>query len=655
MKNTTRARRRTVSAAMVAVAMGASVLTASAAGTASAASAVTVTRDGGLAVDAPLGRVFVGDEANNSVEAADTSGNLIGTVPGITGVTSLAVSDDGSTVYAAAFGGNEIVAIDAKTLTVTARYVVPTTKGPQYVAFSGGKVWFTYGDQWDSNLGSVDPAKDPSDPTAVTMGQFTDPYPNQGFWNPALMSTNPAEPGVIAMADSGMSTDSEGVLDVSSGTPKVVAFHFGDYSLNNGIDDIQLVPGGTQVLINGTNRDAYANGKFTPDGSYPQGQSAAVAPDGTVAQVAGGEISVYRPAASVPLRSYAASPVTPSLAWAPDESRIYALEGQEGGPFTLRVLTDPTKTVPTLTASAPSSATRGKALTVKGKLSAATALPAGTRLAVTRTDLDSPQGKALAPVTVNSDGTYSFTDTPPAGGTVTYTVSYAGSGALAAVSTSAKVAVSRTTPSLTLNDNNQQYGYGTTVTFTAHLGSEYKNKVVQIWANPYGGDKPNTELKSGTVNSSGNLSVSLRLTRNTTLSAVYAGDDRTAPRTVTSTVYTRVWESGSLSGQYRNAKIGSTEYAWFHKNSDAVFNTTMMYYPGRKERVDFQVYSGGSWRTTNSQYFALPPSGDAKINLGAAGQANIKARIRVVYVQGSSGDDVNATNNGAWQYLNITN
>lgn len=640
---------------MVAVAMGASVLTVSVAGPASAASAVTVTQDGGLAVDAPLGRVFVGDEANSSVEAADTSGNLIGTVPGITGVSSLAVSDDGSTVYAAAFGGNEIVAIDAQTLAVKARYVVPTTKGPQYVVFAGGKVWFTYGDQWDSNLGSVDPSKDPSDPTAVTMGQFTDPYPNQGFWNPALMSTNPAEPGVIAMADSGLSTDSEGVLDVSSGTPQVVAFHYGDYSLNSGISDIQLVPGGTQVLINGTSRDAYANGEITPDGSYPQGQSAAVAPDGTVAQVEGGKVSVYRPDASLPLRSYSVSPVTVSLAWAPDESRVYALEGQEGGPFTLGVLTDPEKTVPALTVSAPSSATRGKALTVKGKLSAATALPAGTRLAVTRTDMDSPQGKALAPVTVNSDGTYSFTDTPPAGGTVTYTVSYAGSSTLAATSASAKVGVSRTTPSLTLNDNKKEYGYGTTVTFTAHLGSEYKNKVVQIWANPYGGDKPNAELKSGTVNSGGNLSVSLRLTRNTTLSAVYAGDDRTAPRTVTSTVYTRVWEDGSLSGEYRNAKIGSTEYAWYHKNSDAFFNTSMMYYQGRQERVDLQVYYEGSWRTADSQYIALPASGNLKVDLGAPGEANIKARVRVVYVKGSSGDDINASNYGSWHYMNITN
>ena len=635
--------------------MGASVLTLSAAGTSSAATAVTVAQDGGIAADGPLGRVFVGDAANGTVQAADTSGALIGTVSGIAGVSALAVSDDGSTVYAACPGTHEIVAIDAQTLTVKARYTVATDTGPRYVAYSAGKVWFTYGDQWSGNLGSVDPAKDPSDSTAVSLGLFPSPGGNQGLWNPALISTNPAEPGVLALADTGMSTDSMAVVDVTGAAPQLTAWYWGNYSLNSGIDDIDLVPGGSQVLVNGTNRDAYANGSFTADGAYPAGQSAAVAPNGMVAQIDGGAVKVYQPGAASALRTYTVTSGVSSVDWAPDESRIYALEGSPGGVQTLQVLTDPQKASSSLTVSAPASATRGKPLTVTGKLSAATTLPAGTRLAVTRTDMDSPTGKALAAVTVASDGTYSFTDTPPAGGTVTYGVSYAGSSTVSGTSASAKVNVSRTTPSLTLNDNDKQYGYGTTVTFTAHLGSEYTNKTVQIWANPYGGDKPNALLKSGTVNSSGNLSVSLRLTRNTTLSAVYAGDDRTAPRTVTSTVYTRVWAHGSLSGQYRYGEIGSTEYSWYHKDGDAVFNTSMMYYKGRKERVDLQVYYDGAWQAADSQYIALPSSGNLSIDLGGPGEAGIKARVRYAYVKGSSGDDINASNYGSWRYMYFTN
>ena len=42
--------------------------------------------------------------------------------------------------------------------------------------------------------------------------------------------------------------------------------------------------------------------------------------------------------------------------------------------------------------NAPATATRAKKLTVSGKLSATVALPAGVKLTVTRTDLESPNG-----------------------------------------------------------------------------------------------------------------------------------------------------------------------------------------------------------------------------------------------------------------------
>lgn len=49
------------------------------------------------------------------------------------------------------------MALDAATLDIKARYAVATDTGPRYVAFAGGKAWFSYGDQWSGNLGSVDP------------------------------------------------------------------------------------------------------------------------------------------------------------------------------------------------------------------------------------------------------------------------------------------------------------------------------------------------------------------------------------------------------------------------------------------------------------------------------------------------------------------
>jgi hypothetical protein len=652
-------RTRSISTATaIAVLFGSAALSLGAVGTASAAPTAHVTSPGGLAVDSVVKRVFVGDSTNGTVAATDYSGTVLGSVGGVTGVSDLAVSDDGSTVYAAAPQLHEIWAIDASTLDVKARYTVSTNTGPRHVAFSGGKVWFSYGDQWDGNLGSVDPTVDPaSGADPVTLEQFPSEGTSVGLWNQALLDTDPTQPGILAVGQTGSSTDSMAVLDVSSGKAALVAWHFGDYSLNDGIGDIDLVPGGKQVLVNGKDRDAYTGGNFKAAGSYPSGQLADIGSNGLLAQVNGGKIRTYQPNATLPVHTYdEGTAQTAALSWAPDGSRIFALVSSGGG-YSVKVLTDPTLNNPTLTVNAPTSATRAKKLTVTGRLTATVPLPAGAKLQVTRVDLDSPSGKALPAVTAKSDGTYSFSDTPPAGGTVTYKVTYAGDAGHSAVTASDKVDVSRATTSLSLNNNGKVYSYGTDVTFTAHLGTTYKNRTVEIWANPYGGDKPNKLIKTGTVNSSGNISAKIDMTRDTDVTAVFKGDARYKSRTVKSTGYAKVKTSTSVSKQYKTAKIGSTTYYWFHKNTDPVLTTTMTYYPGRKQRIDLQVYYAGKWYTTDGspQYFKLGSNGKSAVSLGAPGTSGLKARVRSSYINNSSGDNVNSTTYGSWKYLYFSN
>ncbi|MET4640975.1 hypothetical protein ABID95_000675 [Streptomyces atratus] len=646
-------RTRSISTATaLAVLFSSAVLSVAAAGSASAASAV-VTSPGGIVADGALKRVFVGDSSTGKILAADYSGALVDSVSGISGVSDLAVSDDGATLYAAAGGSHEIVALDAATLDIKARYAVATDTGPRHVAFAGGKAWFSYGDQWSGNLGSVDPAVDPVSGTdAVALGQLP---AGAMIHDPALLDTDPSVPGLLAVGETGLSTDSMAVVDVSGTTAQLLAHYSGDYTLNSGIGDIDLVPGAPQVLINGAQRDAYADGKFSAAGAYPSGQKADIAANGLVAQVTGAKVAVYRPDTTQPLRTYATSTSgTADLTWAPDSSRIFALVGTSGG-YTLKALTDPTLNVPTLTANAPSTATRGKQLTVTGKLSATVPLPSGVKLQVTRTDLESPSGKALPAVTVRADGSYTVTDTPSVGGTVTYKVAYAGDAAHTAVSASDKVAVSRAKPTLTLDKNGKVYNYGTDVAFTAHLGSTYKNRSVEIWANPFGSDKPNKLVKTGKVNSSGNIGAWVDMTRDTEITAVFKGDARYAPRTVKSTAYARVKVSTAVSKHYKTAKIGSTSYYWFHKSTDPLLTTTMTCYKGRHQRFDLQVYSGGKWYSADSEYFTLGTSGKSAVYLEAPGRSGIKARMRSVYVNGSSGDNVNTTTYGSWKYLYFSN
>ncbi|WP_243870128.1 YncE family protein [Streptomyces liangshanensis] len=695
-----------------AVLFSSAALSAAVAGSASAATVASVATPGGMAVDGALHRVFLGDSTAGKIVAADYSGALVDSVTGVRGVSDLAVSDDGSTLYAAVEATHEIVALDAATLDIKARYPVATDKGPRYVAFAAGKVWFTYGDQWDGNLGSVDPqagrTTDPdpdpttgttpppdtepttgttpppdtdpttppdTDPTAgtttppdttpttattlaaaadpVTLGQF--PQSGIGLWNPALLDTDPSQPGVLAVGQTGSSTDSMAVVNVAGATPTLTAWYFSDYSLNSGIGDIDLVPGGSQVLVNGYLKDAYADGKFTAAGAYPAGQRADVSPTGLVAQSTGTKVAVHRPNVSAPVRTYTVGTSgAAELAWAPDSSRIFALVAASGR-YSLKVLTSPTVNNPTLTVSAPSKATRAKSLTVTGKLSATVALPASVSLRVTRTDLDSPAGKALASVKTKSDGSFSFKDTPPAGGNVKYTVAYAGDATHLAASGSDTVAVSRVTPKLTLTNNGKVYDYGKKVAFTAHLGSTYKNRTVEIWADPFGTDKPNKLLKSAKVNSAGNVSVSISMTRDATVSAVFKGDARSAPKTVKSTAGARVKVSSTLSKYYRTGKIGSTTYYYFHKNTDVVDTTTMTYYKGRKQRLELELYYQGQWYAGDSEYFNLGTSGKSIVNLGHPGESGIRARVRSSYVNASSGDTVNSTTHGAWKYFLFTN
>ncbi|GAA2121073.1 YncE family protein [Actinomadura alba] len=639
----------TGAATAFAVLFGSTVLSVAAAGSASAASAV-VASPGGIVANGALKRVFVGDGSAGKVLAADYSGALVDSVSGVSGVSGLALSDDGATLYAAAAGSHEIVALDAATLDVKARYAVATTEGPRYVAFAGGKVWFTYGDQWDGDLGSVDPASE-TDP--VTLGRFPQAHP--GVWDPALLDTDPSAPGLLAVGETGLSTNAMAVIDVSGATPQLVAWHDGDYTLNDGIGDIDLVPGVSEVLVNGMQRNAYADGKFTAAGSYPSGQRADIAANGLVAQINGGKVAVYRPNATQPVRSYTTgtSSTAAALTWAPDSARIFALVGTSGG-YTLQTLTDPTLNVPTLTVNAPATADRAKPLTVTGKLSATVPLPIGVPLQVTRTDLESPNGKALPSATVRADGTYSFTDTPPAGGKVKYAVTYAGDADHTAVSASDTVDVSRNSTSLTLNRNGGVYAYGSAVKFTAHLGKTYKSRTLSLYADTAGDGKGKYLVKTGTVDSMGNLSVTLTLRRDTTVSASFPGDARTAAKTATSRVGAKVWVSLSLSRYYKKATVSGRTRYYFRKRTNPLFTTTMTAYPGRSQRLQLQVYYNGAWRSSGSQYFALNSAGKSVVQLVGTHQVGYLMRVRPCYIDGSSGDAVNATTYGSWRYYTFT-
>ncbi|WP_327344631.1 Ig-like domain repeat protein [Streptomyces europaeiscabiei] len=613
-----------------------------------------------IVVDGVHQRVFVSDPTNGKIVVTDYYGIVRKQFTNLPGVQGLELSADSGTLYAAVRDADAIVAVDTATETESARY--PVGDAPVGVAVAGGKVWFGYGASAAGNLGSLDLS---GEEPVVTLDQDT----THLWYNAPILDAAPGSTALVAGEPGGSKL---AVYDVASGTAgRTAAVDTGGGNMG----DLAVTPDGQRVVVaSGApyHHQVFKTSDLTPDGTYASDtypNSVAIAPDGTVAAGIDGiyepDIYIYEPGATTSVREYdfpntggsSGGDELPDsgLAWAPDASRLFAVTYNDEGVYSLRVLDAPTKALTAITVTAPATATRAKKLTVKGKVTSKATLPAGAKLTVTRTDLESTSGKALAAVTVAADGSYTFSDTPPAGGKVKYTVRYAGDADHTAASASDTVEVSRATPTLSLDKNRKTYAYGADVKFTAHLGTTYKNRKVEIWADPYGSDRPNKLVKSGTVNSQGNLSVTVDLKRDTKLSAKFAGDARYKARTVTNTVYTKVKISSSISGHYTTRTAWGQKYHYIRKSKDPVLKTTMTYYPNRQQRLKLQFHYDGAWQDWGTEYFPLGTSGGSDVTLTGTPTTNVRLRFRSEYHDGGSGDNVNTTTYGAWKYFMYTN
>nr|WP_202462136.1 Ig-like domain repeat protein [Streptomyces sp. SID8374] len=621
---------------------------------------------GDIVADGVHQRVFISDPQSGQILATDYSGQVVRVLGELPGVTGLELSADSGTLYAGVAASDHIVAIDTATLTESARYDIGLGTRPTHPALAGGKLWFGYGAAAEGNIGSLDLS---GEEPVVTLDQDTD----RTWYSAPVLASSPGAPDKLAAAQEGLSPSELAVYDVASGTAERTARLRADAS---NLRDIAVSPDGAQLVVASgapyfhqvyRTSDLRAEQGYTSK-HYPNAVD--IAPNGTVAAGIDGaydpDVYIYPKGASktVPVRTYdfpntgaysGSDSLEPAgLAWAPDGSRLFAVSANSHGTRSLRVLTDPTRSVATLSISAPAKATRAKALTVKGSVKASVALPAGTPVTVTRTDVESPKGKALGTVKTDAKGAFTFKDTPPAGGKVTYKATYAGSAQHTAASGSAAVTVSRAATSLKLNRNKSLHAYNKNVSFTATLGKTYKNRVVEIWADPFGADKPKKLVKKAKVNAKGNLSVTVNMKRDTTVTAVFAGDARYAPKTVKSTAYAKVKVSTTLSKQYKTAKIGKTSYAYYSKKKNPVFTTSMTYHKGRAQRLSLELNYQGKWYDAGQEFFALAPNGKSVVELLGPHETGYKMRVRASYVDGSSGDNVNSTTHGAWKYFIFT-
>ncbi|GIE33605.1 hypothetical protein Ait01nite_066500 [Actinoplanes italicus] len=647
---------------------------------------------GDIAVDAVHKRVFVSDPAAGKIVAMNYQGHETVEVTGLTGVRGLQLSADSSTLYAAVSGARKVVALTTETLTESASYPVGENGFvSDVVGPINGKLWFSTQNSRTGTIGSVDLATSEiavHDASADGVDLYAIP----------AISTGAGAPGLIVLTDTDTTSGESVVYDVSSGAAdlKLETRVFGTFT-----SDVAISGNGghlIQVGYNGSNRIALADGaKEEAYTNLDNFGGVEVASDGRVALAIRGtsfngfaDVQVFQPGAATPELTFKLPAVSGSynrpeaigrsLAWEPGGSRLFVIGDGDGDTFWLYTLNDPDAvepdptpsttspspasptpgnptttqpSEPSLLISAPATATRGKPLTLTGSLTLPPSTPVGTEVVIERSDMDA-RDKVVGTAKTGENGSWSFTDVPTAGGTVTYGVRYAGSVQYPALVNWTFLEVSRATPGLVIDKGNSVNAYGSTVTFTVTLGKTYKNRVVEIFADPASPWQGNSLIKKGTVNSAGKLSVSYRLTYNTKLAVVFKGDAQYAPRTVTATAYTKVNVSTRMFKHYKTKKIGSTSYYVYRTKRDPEFTHTMTHYPRRIERTVIQKYSGGKWRNYSSGYFELV-NGKSELIFEGTFKAGQRFRVRSEYIPGAYGrDNFNYTTYGAWRYWTFT-
>ncbi|MEU4621828.1 hypothetical protein AB0G04_17870 [Actinoplanes sp. NPDC023801] len=662
--------RKTIAAVSAAAVLGSVVLAASPA-SADSTRTLPINAADNLIADGTRERLFFSDRING-VMALGYDGSAIDKYA-LPGVSDLILTRDAARLYATVPEQRKIVALDPETLDVTAEYPVGDTIQPRRLTSGGGKIWFSYSEKpaedpyWypsKENIGSLDVT---GDTPAVALALGDENWDSSDDAPPRLTSAA-ADPTRIAISNE----EQDVVFDVSDGTLKQLArIDFNDHGQKQ---DIALTPDG-EFLATVVYSDQHIKIRRTSDLDLVRtlptdggSTSVDIAADGAVAAGTMGwydpDVFVFPAGTSTAVRDYEFGNsgkdsggdllAENALAWEPGGGRLFAISSNSAGVYTLRVFDEPRKSQPTLTLTGPLSSARAKAITVSGTLKSSLALPAGTPLTITRTDAESPAGVALAGRTTDASGNFSFTDTPQSGGRATYRVSYAGDETRSGVSASHAVEVARSTPSLGLNNNGRVYNYGATAHFSAYLGVTYKNRVVEVYADPWGGDQGRRLLKKATVDGRGYLYTSVKVYRNTAVQAVFTGDSRMAPRTVTATVYTKVPAGLKLAKYYRTAKIGKTTYRYYKKKTQPVFTVTLPKYPNRAAYVRVDVYYRGKWQGWGSAYVAQDRYGRSIIPMDTRGWAGYKFRVRAAYRYGTSGDNVNYTTYTPYQYLYIS-
>ena len=300
---------------------------------------------------------------------------------------------------------------------------------------------------------------------------------------------------------------------------------------------------------------------------------------------------------------------------------------------------------------------RGKAITFTGDSylqRSGTPLAGGT-IDVVRADAQHPGGAEIGTATTDTKGDFTFTDTPQVGGPVQYWFTYVTDGTdlnLTGQQVEDAVTVNRATTALSVAVDKSSYGYDGTVKATARLGTTYNGRTVTLEERPAGGAVK--VLKTGTVDSKGNLSVSFPSPVSATVYAVFPGDYRYAPRTVTvsAPVHARVNEKESAD--HGSVRIGTTSYRVYRPGTKPSLTATIA--PGKAGECgttfQLQHWSKGAWHTVSTSACVKANVSSTATHAFSGLAKGGQYRVRAIWNH-ITADTRNLTTDGSWVYLTI--
>jgi hypothetical protein len=504
-----------------------------------------------MVADPAQGYLFIsqGSTSINSILVTNLAGQEVTTIAGQTGVMGIALSADGSTLYAALSGGHAVTAISTTKLEQTASYPIGDANTPEDVAVQSGKIWVSYG------TGAVEHAAiGDIDLTAASPAFETQPAMGGWYYTPDL-AADPLDSGVLIAADPGLSPSTVASYNV---TVDPVTEQAQSPSLNcDNENDLAVVPGGSQfVLACGAPYTfyRYSTTDLSEQGSYaasPYPVAVAIDANGDVAAGDQGDqlsadLFVYAQGGDTPLASYNLAGtvgylVPRGLAWSPDGSALFAVvqSGVGTGSYSLRVMDYPTLEASSLTLTGPSAADVTQSITLSGSLTiGGVAPPTGTAVTISRSVAGSTAVQTFD-VTTAASGNFTLTDTPPATGQYTYTASYAGTSSIAPATASQAVNVTLIPSTLTLSGP-ATAGIGHSVNLTGSLqvgsGTATAGTPITITRSVAGSTAVQTFSFSTSAGGSFSLTDTPPATGRYTYTASYAGNSTTAASTASHVV-----------------------------------------------------------------------------------------------------------------------